>query len=81
MVVHCLVGCDSADAIAGAIDDQFEVLSKGETALALLGNQFVDHNPEFRTIDMICEMVADAGDNASIVSLDEIAAGISGAKP
>ncbi|MCH2201692.1 MAG: polysaccharide deacetylase family protein [Fuerstiella sp.] len=38
-------------------------------------------DPEFRTIDMICEMVADAGDNASIVSLDKIAASISGAHP
>jgi hypothetical protein len=30
-------------------------------------------DPEFRTIDMICDMVADAGDRAAIVSLDEIA--------
>jgi len=30
-------------------------------------------DPEFKTIDMICEMVAEAGNRASIVSLDEIA--------
>lgn len=30
-------------------------------------------DPEFRTIDMICQMVADAGDRAAIVPLDTIA--------
>lgn len=30
-------------------------------------------DPDFRTVDMICQMVADSGDRASLVSLNEIA--------
>ncbi len=33
-------------------------------------------DPEFKTIDMICRMVAEAGDRAAIVSLDRIAEGV-----